>query len=127
MLNSIDIPKTADTPKVALDPQNDYFEIAGKSLPEDVQKFYDPIKQWIEEYVKQPNASTVFEFKLEYCNSASERQIVQLIALLEKIIEMGKEVKIIWYYKNVHGLMQDSGEGIKSAVDIPFEIKRISP
>jgi len=125
MLNPINIPKTEDTPKVALDQQNDYFEIAGRSLPEDAAKFYDPIKQWIEEYVKQPNANTAFEFKLEYFNSASSKQIVQLIVVLERIIEMGKEVKVIWYYNDVNDLMEEAGEEIKSVVDIPFEIKRV--
>ena len=42
-METIKIMGTDDTPTVILDAENDIFEISGRSLPEDVTAFYDPI------------------------------------------------------------------------------------
>ncbi len=43
---------TGDTPKVIFDKGNDHFEISGCSLPEDTNAFFEPIIDWLEEYLK---------------------------------------------------------------------------
>ena len=45
----INIEATDETPKVILDADQGIFEFSGKSLPEDVTVFYDPIIEWLEE------------------------------------------------------------------------------
>ena len=42
----IKIVGTDDTPSVTLDVANEIFEISGRSLPEDVAVFYEPILDW---------------------------------------------------------------------------------
>jgi hypothetical protein len=44
----INIKGTDDTPNVILDKDNNLFELSGRSLPEDVNMFYEPILNWIE-------------------------------------------------------------------------------
>ena len=60
-----------NTPKVILDQENGKFEISGQSLPEDVMGFYEPVFNWLEDYIRQPNKRTEFNFRLMYFNSAS--------------------------------------------------------
>jgi hypothetical protein len=62
----VNIKGTDDTPKVILDKPNGIFEISGRSLPEDVNMFYEPILEWIDGYAADPNDHTVFSFKLEF-------------------------------------------------------------
>ena len=50
----IKIQGSDDTPKVILDADNNTFEISGRSLPEDVVAFYDPILEWLDEYAQNP-------------------------------------------------------------------------
>ncbi len=52
----IKIKGTEDTPSVLLDKAQNLFEISGRSLPEDVSMFYEPILSWIDEYAAAPNA-----------------------------------------------------------------------
>ena len=77
---------TEDTPKVVLDPSAGTFEISGRSLPEDVNEFYEPILNWLEEYTENPNNETYFVFKLEYFNTASSKMILDIFLKLEEII-----------------------------------------
>ena len=42
-MDVINIQGTDDTPSVVLDKDKGHFEISGRSLPEDVNMFYEPI------------------------------------------------------------------------------------
>jgi len=50
--------------------------------------------QWLKQYASDPNATTVFVFKLEYTNTASSKMVQDILSALEKI----KGVTITWYY-----------------------------
>lgn len=52
-----------DTPLVILDKQNKQFEISGKSMPEDVIRFYGPVLDWMNEYKTDPLDKTIFVLK----------------------------------------------------------------
>ena len=59
----IKIVGTDDTPSVTMDVANEIFEISGRSLPEDVAAFYEPILDWLERYSEEATGKTVFNFK----------------------------------------------------------------
>ncbi len=56
----IKIKGSDDTPNVILDAANGIFEISGRSLPEDVAAFYEPIIDWLDEYAESPNEKTIY-------------------------------------------------------------------
>ena len=116
------IEETEDTPRVILDKINNVFEISGMSIPEDPSKFYHPVIKWFEEYIKDPNSYTEFILKFEYFNSASAKQIVELLSKLEKIKESDRRIKVIWHYNKEDELMETKVEAFKSVIDIPFEL-----
>jgi len=97
-MNTIKIMGTDDTPTVILDSDNEIFEISGRSLPEDVTAFYEPIIGWLEEYASSPNTKTVFTFKLVYFNTASSKLLLDILMKLEQMHEDGKDILIRWYY-----------------------------
>ena len=120
-METIKIMGTDDTPTVILDTAADIFEISGRSLPEDVTAFYDPIINWLEEYATNPNAKTVFTFKLVYFNTASSKLLLDILMKLEQIHEDGKEVLVRWFYPEDDEDMQEAGEEYADIVDVPFE------
>jgi hypothetical protein len=117
----INIKGTDDTPNVILDKENGKFEISGRSLPEDVNMFFEPIMDWIDEFAEDPLANTVFNFKLEYFNTASSKVILDILLKLEEIVEDGKEVLIKWHYHEDEEDMLEAGEEYADIVSIPFE------
>ncbi|MBN2166568.1 MAG: DUF1987 domain-containing protein [Marinilabiliaceae bacterium] len=117
----INIKGTDDTPNVILDKANGIFEISGRSLPEDVNMFYEPILDWIDQYSEDPLAETVFNFKLEYFNTASSKVILDILLKFEEIFESNKAVIIKWHYQEDEEDMLEAGEEYADIVEIPFE------
>ncbi len=117
----INIQGTDDTPNVILDKDSNKFEISGRSLPEDVNMFYQPIMDWIDIYAEDPNGETNFNFKLEYFNTASSKIILDILLKFEEIAENGNNVKIIWHYHEEEEDMLEAGEEYADIVEIPFE------
>ncbi|MHC1703103.1 MAG: DUF1987 domain-containing protein [Tenuifilaceae bacterium] len=120
-MNTIKIMGTDDTPTVILDSDNEIFEISGRSLPEDVTAFYEPIIGWLDEYSSSPNTKTVFTFKLVYFNTASSKLLLDILMKLEQMHEDGKDVLVRWYYPEDDEDMQEAGEEYADIVDVPFE------
>jgi len=120
-METIKILGTDDTPTVIMDAENEIFEISGRSLPEDVTAFYDPILNWLEEYAASPKAKTIFTFKLVYFNTASSKLLLDILMKLEQMHEDGKEVLVRWFYPEDDEDMQEAGEEYADIVDVPFE------
>lgn len=121
-MEALDIRATNDTPKVLFDPENGVFEISGRSLPEDVVSFYQPLIDWLEDYKDNPNNVTEFVFKYVYFNTATSKLIQDILIKLEEIHEAGHKVQILWYYEEEDEDMLDLGEEFAENLDIPFEI-----
>lgn len=120
-METIKIAGTEDTPKVVLDPENGEFEISGRSLPEDVASFYNPVLDWLEKYVHEPNDKTVFNFKLVYFNTASSKLLLDILMKLETLQENGKEILVKWHFSEEDEDMEEAGEEYSDIVDVPFE------
>ena len=117
----IKIAGTEDTPTVILDAQNEIYEISGRSLPEDVASFYDPILGWLDEYSKNPGKKTIFNFKLVYFNTASSKLLLDILMKLEEMHESGNEVLIKWHFPEDDEDMEEAGKEYSDIVDVPFE------
>jgi len=112
-----------ETPNIILDKTNNQFEVSGKSLPEDVTTFYDPVLEWIDGYAATPNDLTVFKFKMIYFNTASSKLIMDILLKLEEMAEDGAKVKIEWFYQEEDEDMMEAGEEFSEIVEIDFDLK----
>ena len=83
--------------------------------------FYEPILSWIDEYAAAPNAETVFNFKLEYFNTASSKVILDILLKFEDIYEKGNKIVVKWHYREDEEDMLEAGEEYADIVEIPFE------
>jgi len=120
-METLRIEATDDSPQVLLDQEDNQFEISGKSLPEDVVDFYQPVMDWLKEYRKKPNARTEFNLKMIYFNTASSKQIMDILMVFEEMVEEGHEVVVRWQSKKSDEDMQEAGQEYEEMLDIPFE------
>jgi hypothetical protein len=120
-METIKIQGTEDTPKIILDAENEIMEISGRSLPEDVSSFYEPVLNWLNEYAENPNKNTVFNFKLTYFNTASSKLLLDILMKLEEMHEKGQDVLIRWHFPEDDEDMAEAGEEYADIVDVPFE------
>jgi hypothetical protein len=115
------IEQTDDSPKVIFDPVDKLFEISGKSLPEDVLEFYQPVLDWLNAYRKEPDSKTTFSVRLIYFNTASSKMIMDIFLIFEEMVEEGHEVLIKWHSHLKDEDMQEAGKEFEEMIAVPFE------
>ena len=115
------IEQTDDSPRVVLDPVDKLFEISGKSLPEDVLEFYQPVLDWLNAYRKEPDSKTIFNIRLIYFNTASSKLIMDIFLILEEMVEEGHEALIKWHSHQSDEDMQEAGSEFEEMIAVPFE------
>jgi len=116
-----------ETPGINFDKDLGKFLMFGKSFPEEVMRFFDPILFWLQEYEENPNEETKFEIRLEYFNSATSTMLLEVIYCLDRIIkDKGKKVTIIWNYLEDDDDMLEVGKEYAEMVEIPFEFYEIA-
>jgi hypothetical protein len=114
-------------PGITLDRMAGKFEISGKSCPENVVEFYQPILDWIDKYSENPLDETIFEFKLQYYNTASSKVLFVLMQKLETIVSNGHQVKIKWYYPEDDEALQEAGEEYDDLIEVDFDLIATDP
>lgn len=119
-MEPIKIDGTLETPRVIFDKENNYFEISGRSLPEDAIKFYLPVFQWLDRYVEQPNEKTEMVCKFDYFNTISSKAILDIFERLEKIHKKGLSVQVNWYHLEADTEMKEAGRKFENLVKVPF-------
>ncbi len=115
------IEQTDDSPRIVLDPVDKLFEISGKSLPEDVLEFYQPVLDWLNAYRKEPDSKTTFSVRLIYFNTASSKMIMDIFLIFEEMVEEGHEVLIKWHSHLKDEDMQEAGKEFEEMIAVPFE------
>jgi hypothetical protein len=120
------IAATQETPGVNFDKDLGKFLIFGKSFPEEVKRFFDPIIYWLQEYEANSNEETKFEIRLEYFNSSTATMLLEVLYTLEKIIlDRGKKVVVIWNYLEEDDDMLEVGVEYSEMIEVPFEFNVI--
>jgi len=109
-------------PSLSLNANSGVLELAGKSIPERTSEFYDPVLAWIDEYSQSPKEETIFNVKLEYCNSASTRYLMDILERLDRIFKEGKKVTVNWYYEEDDEDMLDLGQSYSVPLTIPINM-----
>jgi hypothetical protein len=120
-MEALNIKGKYDTPTIIFDPVSSFFEISGRSYPEDTAEFYIPILDWVDTYVKSPNPNTEFRFKLDYFNSSSYKPFLDILLKLEELKTVGHQISIQWYFKDGDWDIKEAGEEFAEIVDLPFE------
>ena len=124
-MDSLIIAATQESPGINFDKENFKFLIFGKSFPEESRHFFDPIIMWLEDYIKEPNANTSFEVRLEYYNSATSTILLEMLYILKQVLNDGKNLKVVWNYVEMDDDMLDAGKEFEEMIKIPFEYQII--
>lgn len=115
---------TDTTPQVLFDPQNQKYEVTGRSFPEDPGEFFQPIFDWIDNNVPEIDHQINLIMYIEYFNSSSNRMILLIMKKLEEHAAYGKDIKIQWNYDDEEVL--GDGQMYSTLVNLPFELNEIS-
>jgi len=85
MIQELILERTPDTPLIELNHLTGDLIFSGKSIPENAAKLYEPVLNWVEEYIVNACTETNLRINLEYYNTASSIWLTKIIKALMKI------------------------------------------
>ena len=119
-MEKLAIEGTSKTPTIITDSDQGLVEIAGRSNPENSVEFYQPLMDWVDEYVKAPGQKTTVNIKLEHFNTSSSKMILDVFKRLEPVLDAKREIIVNWYYEDDDEELLEAGETYESMSELPF-------
>lgn len=94
----IRISPTRDTPEVEFNYPQGVLRFRGRCYPSDVKKFFEPLMEWLEQYMNEPIApKTTVDIDFEYFNTTSGKFILNIFEKLKALHQKGHEVSVRWH------------------------------
>lgn len=96
-MNELIIEQTPKTPQIDLNQLTGDLLFYGRSIPENATKLYEPVLNWVTEYILKANPTTNLRLDLEYFNTASSIYLAKILKILT-LIKVPEYVLIIHLY-----------------------------
>ncbi len=121
-MEELHIKSSDTTPKISYNPESGILEFSGKSLPTNSIEFYEPVFNWANQFFNSADVPTnfTFEFKLDYYNTSSSKQIAKFFRIIENSLA-SEIVTIKWCYDEDDIDMLDAGQRFDKLVKVNFE------
>lgn len=116
--------KSPRCPGIYYDPDNNLLTMEGRSIPENPELVYQPLKEWIEEYFANSDSLDI-KIVLEYINSGSSKHLLDVLKILRKYYRQGKNLMITWLYEEDDESIFELGEHFRDTSGLPMEIEML--
>jgi len=123
-MEELRISPTKNTPEIVLSPQG-IIRIKGRSIHENVTDFFEPIENWISEYIAVPAEITSVDMNLEYFNSASAKVFIHILQKITYVSLKHKKFVFNWYYEEGDDDILERGEYFASVLDVKFNFIKL--
>jgi hypothetical protein len=120
-MEPLKIKPTINSLEVSLDAETGKMLFSGRSYPENSVGFFNPVIEWMENYALHPAEKTEFTFRIEYFNSASRKNVIQLFKILESIHKNAHPVTVIWDFEEGDDSMKETGEEYQNLFRLDFK------
>ncbi len=98
-------------------------QLSGESFLEDTIEFYNPVLEWLEDYIDTVKGPIAFIIKLTYFNTSTSRSILDILNILKDYQDEGGEVVVNWHFDEND---VDMGEDIDDyIIDTGLDIHKI--
>jgi hypothetical protein len=96
------------------------INMSGNSLLPNAQKFFQPVLDWVDEYVKDPKPKTEVTLKFNYVDTASVQAIYNVLRKFREIPDYGERVIINWHFEFDDPEMLEIGEIMEGRLKLKF-------
>ncbi|PKN43724.1 MAG: hypothetical protein CVU60_00680 [Deltaproteobacteria bacterium HGW-Deltaproteobacteria-18] len=121
-MNNLEIHQTSSTPMVRADNEQGRVFMAGDSYPENPFEFFQPIIDWIDDFLKNDDRPLAFDLQLIYLNTSSIRAMMDIFDRLEESHLAGRPVSVDWCYDPDNERVGELAEEFKEDCTFPFTI-----
>lgn len=105
-------------PRAEFDANTGICLLEGESYLEDTTEFYEPLLEWLKEFLTTTSKALVFNIKLEYYNTSSSKCLVEILNLLSKYQNSERKIEVNWFYDSGS---EDYEEDIEEVEDFMIE------
>ena len=84
-LKNFTLEPTSKIPRIDLNENSGELILSGRSIPENAAKIYEPVLNWVREYIINAKPITNLRLNLEYFNTASMMWLSRILSVLKKI------------------------------------------
>lgn len=124
-MEALYLEKTKSSPEVEFNPETGILKISGQSYPENAFKFYEPLFDWIDDYMQVADKEIQLCISLIYLNTSSIKCLMDIIYKFEQAAENGKKIVINWYYKPNNRNILECGNEFKEDLEESIEFNLI--
>lgn len=103
-----------------MDAEAGFIEIKGRSTIENSLAFYQPIYEWLNNYLLSPASATTINIHFEYFNTSSSRWVFKILKKVEAEAKTLENLQINWHYADED--IQDAGEDFASIINLPISL-----
>ncbi len=122
MIHDFELRQTSSTPLVLADQEQGRITMAGDSYPENPFEFFQPIIDWIENYLSQDTRPLHLELALVYLNTSSIRAMMDIFDRMEEAFQHGREVSVHWTFDPENERVGELADEFKEDCTFPFII-----
>jgi len=119
-MKNLTLEKTPQTPQIYLQTTGELL-IKGISTPQNVQKFYQQVFDWLTEFKNTNPKSVNLTLEIEYLNTSSSRIFVELLVLIKSFKDVGSDLSITWRYEEEDEDIYDLGEDLRLSSKTEFK------
>jgi len=124
-METLELQAKNNTPYINFDATTGIMVMKGRSTPENSVEYYEPITNWVLNYIQSPAANTIIKVQFEYFNTSSSKCILDVLKKFAEIHKAGKSAKVEWYFEEDDEDMKEAGEDYGDIVKMPFEVIEI--
>jgi hypothetical protein len=112
---------TDKTPQIDFNRITGELILSGKSISENPTDIYEPVYDWVTNYIKNPRQTTNLRLNLEYFNTASSIWLAKIVKCLSKI-EIPESVLLVHLYFNIEEFDSMDVDDIKNVLSNVVDI-----
>ena len=109
-MENLSIPPTDTTPAIDFNQDTHVLKLAGESYPGNVMRFFQPVMEWLEEFLdagKDRSITVRFEFTM--FNSSTAKVLLDIIDKLNDAASNEDMISIVWQYHEINDLIEEFG------------------
>lgn len=116
--------QTKNCPGMDYDHSVGILRVEGRSIPENPESIFKPLKNWIINYFKSSDDLKIIII-LEYINSGSSKHLLEILKLLKSYSKEGKTINLKWLYEEDDEAILELGEHFRDTSGLPIEIEML--
>lgn len=121
-MNNLTINANKDTLNIHCDSATGIIAMKGVSYPQDASDFFNPVFDWLENYINAISGQIILNLHIDYLNTSSTKCLFDFIDLLADYYKQGNEVQVNWYYEADDEDIKETGLEFQDDIELPFTL-----